>query len=648
MQENIVTATTARIQQGSPSLRMRILLLGLLGICLLGLLLPASSAAQTPDSPVRIIDVAHDPGGPMTVTFEVATSSLGSLEVVIDGAPVDFELSSTATTPKIVLAVENSASLSSGHLAQLQTSILSLFDATNGNVELSIVAYGGGTEVALPFTSDRDTISSTIAGLSTVGGSALFSGVTTAAELATEADGDAIIVLVTYGWDWGTLSTDSREASLTAIEVSGAPVYVQSMVLFGEDTAYLSALSTDGVIHNIAQLASLPNAESLLGSDTSTTQHTIQIESSALLLGKHQLTLTTNGATDSLTVQDEGLITVTPPQSSTDGSPIPVGISVNDELAAATLTASLNGETLAFAADGSLQLDPWQFAPGDMPLEVSALLGELTLATASTSLTIPSLTPVITTETASEGVIVATVLSQPGTVSALVAIVDGEVVTTSSTGTIRVELPSAGVVSIEAMATDGVALSSVALTSDSTPTASSTGGSSTNLLPVMLAGGLVALAMLGLLAVIWRRRQSTPTAPISEVVPDETTKPVVQTPPTTHMPVELHPVGNWELVWKRHGHDEQRLAVGPGAISVGASPLCDITLSDGDVRFVHAVIGPDGPQLRIHRFGPVAMDGYPLREEDSVLALGTTLAIGNVLVTIGSLGTQSYNGSAAA
>ncbi len=644
-----MTATTARVQQPSPSLRMHIALLWLLGICLLGLLMPASSAAQTPDSPVRIIDVAHDPAGPMTVTFEAATSSLGSLAVLIDGAPVDFQLtSSTATTPKIVLAVENSASLSNSHLAQLQTSVLGLLDATNGNVELSIVAYGGGTEVALPFTSDRDTISSTIAGLSAIGGAALFSGVTTAAELATEADGDAIIVLVTYGWDWAGLSTDSRGASLAAIEVSGVPVYVQSMVLYGEDTAYLSVLSTDGVIHNLTQLSALPNAASLLGGDTTAAQHTIQIESSALLLGKHQLTLTTNGATDSLTVQDEGLISVTPPESSTDGSPISVGVSVNDELAATTLTASLNGETLAFAADGSLQLDPWQFAPGDMPLEVSALLGEITLATASTSLTIPSLTPVITTEAASEGVIVATVLSQPGTVSALVAVVDGEVIATSSTGTIEVELPSAGVASIEAIAADGVALSSVAVAIDPAPAASISEGSSANLLPVALAGGLLALAMVSLLAVIWRRRRSTPTAPILEAVPHETTQQAVETSPTLHMPVELHSVGNWELVWKRYGHDEQRLAIGSGAISVGASPLCDITLSDGDVRFVHAVIGPDGPQLRIHRFGAVAMDGHPLREEDSVLTLGTTLAIGNVLVTIGSLGIRSCNGSAAA
>ena len=645
-----MTATTARIQQAAPSLRMRISLLGLLGICFFGLLLPATSAAQTPDSPVRIIDVAHDAGGPMTVTFEAVTSSLGSLEVLIDGASVDFELtSSTATAPKIILAVENSTSLSSGHLAQLQTSVLSLLDATDGSAELSIVAYGGGTEVALPFTADRDTISSTIASLSAIGGAALFSGVATAANLATEADSDTIIVLVTYGWDWGALSTDSREASLAAIKATGASVYVQSMVLFGEDTAYLSALASDGVIHNLTQLSTLPNAATLLEGDTTATQHTIQIESSALLLGKHQLTLTTSGASDTLTIQDEGLISVTPPEASTDGSPISVGVSVNDELAAATLTVTLNDVLLEFAADGSIELDPWQFAAGDMPLEVSALLGEVTLATASTILTIPSLTPVITTETASEGAVAATLLAQPGTVSTLSAVVDGEVIATSSTGSIEVELPSAGVVSIEAIAADGAALSSVAVTIDSPPTTISSDPPSTNLLPVMIAGGLLTLAVLGLLAVIWkRRRRSSPAAPVLDTVPPQTAAKTVEPPPSPHMPVELHPVGNWELVWKRHGRDEQRLAIGPGAISVGASPLCDITLSDGDVRFVHAVIGPDGPQLRIHRFGPVAMDGHPLREEDSVLDLGSTLAIGNVLVTIGSLGDQSHNGSAAA
>jgi len=173
----------------------------------------------------------------------------------------------------------------------------------------------------------------------------------------------------------------------------------------------------------------------------------------------------------------------------------------------------------------------------------------------------------------------------------------------------------------------------------------------------LIAAALIVLTASATLAVWWQRRSRATPAPqtppvhptvVEDESPSATPPPMLAPAPTpTHKPVKLHPVGNWEIIVRPRGGQERRLPLGPGAISVGASPLCDITVRGGDVRFVHAVIGPDGPQLRIHRFGPVILDGRQLKVEDSVLGLDTTLMIGDTLLSIGAQG-QIHDTTAAA
>lgn len=626
-------------------------LLALLAVWALVILLPSSSAAQTPDAVIRIIEVVHEPGASMTVTFEAPTSSLDSLDVLIGETAVDFAVTSSATPPKLIFAIENSANMTSVQRAQLQAAALDLVDRVGNGVQVTIVAYGAGMQTTLPFTADRDAIASAISGLTVSGGAALYDGVEAAADLASEADGEAVIVLATYGWDWGTLSTSSREASLAAVQASGAPVYVQSLVFFGEDIAYLTSLATDGSIHNLTALPNLTSAALLLGSNDVVQQHTIQIDSSQLMLGKHQLTLTLGSESASTSVTDQGLLSVTTTASPVDGSSLSLIVATNSELAGTTLTASFNGASHPIAADGSIEVDPWQFAPGDGSIEVQALIDGQAIATGTTSITIPQLDPVLSTDTTTDSTkLIATVQAQPGTVTGLVASVDGQPITTSATTTIEVDLPIEGTVTIEARATDGTVLGSSSVTFDASPQISSEAAPAASPPYALIVGGLVSLAVLGLIAAVWRRKQTSTTSAPDVIGPVAVVK---EAPPivTPHIPVALHPVGNWEIVINRRGHDEERLPLGPGAISIGASPLCDITLGGRDIRFVHAVIGPDGPLLRIHRFGPLIMDGHAFTEEAATLMRDTTVTIGDAVVTIGSQSEQrgrSKNDAAAA
>lgn len=626
------------------------LLFGLLAVCMLAILSPASSAAQTPDATIRIIELTHEAGGPMSVTFETASSDITSLELLIDGSPAEFELqSSTGTPPSVIFVVENSATMSAAQRAQLQTSASALLATTDGTTQAAIVTIGEGAQTALPFTQDHQTVSDSLATLPLIGGAALYSGVEIAAGLAAEAEGETLIVVATYGWNWGSVSTTTREASLAAIQGSGAAVYVQSLVFFGEDVAYVSALATDGTIHNLTQLPALPNAAALLTGDA-VTQHTIEIDRSLLALGQHQLTLNLAGQSDSASVTDNDLLSVTATNSPEAGSPLTFNVTANDELATTSLVATVAGQTIPVAADGSIELDPWQFAPGDVAIEVSALLGDVSISTVTTEGTIPTLDPVLTTATSADAAsLTASVQAQPGIVAQLLASVDGQLISTSDTATIEVTLPIEGTLSIEAVSADSTVLTSTAVTVEPSPQVTPATAPEPASEPALespsyelVAAGLLAALALATLAIVRRRKRTRPLRMLESLPQPELAGKTTAQAVIPRAPVELRPVvGECEIVVSKHGHDEERLPLGSGTISIGASPLCDVTLEGRDIRFVHAVIGPDGPLLRIHRFGPVIMDGRPINAEDATLALGTTLIVGGTTITITRQGEQA-------
>ncbi len=638
MRENKLqpTSTRSRRLTAAP-------LLFLLAVWTFATLAPASTAAQTPDSAINIIEVTHDAGGPMFVTFEAATADITSLELLVDGAPAEFELtSSMGTPPSIIFVVENSASMTAAQRAQFQTAASALLAAVDSATPTAIVAIGDGAETTLPFTQDHATVATTLAGLPVGGTAALYSGVEVAANLADDADGEVLIVVASYGWNWGSASTTTREASLAAIESSGAAVYVQSMVFFGEDVAYLTGIASDQTIHNLAVLAALPNAASLLEGNA-VTQHTIEVDSSYMQLGEHQLTLTLGGESDSISVTDNGpLLTVSASNTPEAGNPLTYEITTNEELAATALVATVAGETVPVAASGTIELDPWQFAPGTASLEVSAMLGDTLISAATTELSIPNLEPVLTTEPSADGVLVVSVQAQPGVVTQLVASVDGENVASSESTTIEVALPSTGTLTIDAVGTAGTTLSSTAVTVEPTALPTLTTEPAPDSPPYELAaGGLLAALALVAIAGIRRRKRTTSLRVVEALAHPESDQRTEALSAAPHKRVELRPaLGECDVVLSRQGHEEERLPVGRGAVSIGASPLCDITLDGRDTRFVHAVIGLDGPLLRIHRFGPITIDGRPMKDDTVTLEVGTSLTIDGATLTVVTEGEQ--------
>ena len=131
---------------------------------------------------------------------------------------------------RLVIAVENSESLAAGDHDLVVNAIRSLLRRIDDSTEVALVSYGSRASLEVPATTEHDLVIQRLQDLEPAGGAALYSGVAEAARAAQGAAGPAAIILFTYGWDWGEGSTEDATASLEALELSGAPLYVQSLV----------------------------------------------------------------------------------------------------------------------------------------------------------------------------------------------------------------------------------------------------------------------------------------------------------------------------------------------------------------------------------------------------------------------------------
>lgn len=491
---------------------LRPLIVGLSVIVILLVVVPRNSSAQTTGS-LTLGEVTHSADGTTVATLSGAAEELASLEVSIDGASVPFEVSDSpsSTASRVIFAVENSVSMTPAQLFEVQTAMGALVASLGAADEVGIVTFGGGASVALPATTDRAAFDTALSAITLDGGSALYSGVATAGELAA-GSGQSLIVLVTYGWDWGSLSTHSREASLTAVADAGASVYVQSMVFDGSvDIAYLAPLATEGFVRDATQVAAIAGATSLIG--VSEPARTLTVTAPALALGEHALQVSSStGAAQLATfeVTNDGLLAlaVTPGAEATDA--LTVQVTSAAALSSFEVTATLGGTALDIASDGSTTVDPWALAPGSATIEVNASVDGELAGSATRSVTIPTLSPTLTVDQSNDQVLGATLLAQPGTADTLVAVVDGATVAESATGTLEVDRPAAGTLTFEARALGQVVTSEEIsattivepVTTEPPPVAETDGSSSILTSPVMLA----IPAALMLLALVLGRR----------------------------------------------------------------------------------------------------------------------------------------------
>lgn len=632
-------------------------------IVLLLVVLPQSSAAQRTPA-LEMGSPSHSADGTIVASLRASDEAAGSLAVLVDGDAVPFAVTSdgSATSGRVVFVVENSVSMTAGQLAELQVQMRELAGSLGPADQIGIVTFGGGASVSLPLTTDRGAFEAAVNAIEIGGGSALFSGIATATDVLSDDGSPALIVVATYGWDWGGLSSHSREVSVEAVLSSNAHLYVQSLVFDGSvDTTYLSSVASDGLIHGASQLASLADARSLLSGSSSAL--TLTVTSPPLALGAHELRVTSEAGDDqraTFEVTNSGLLSLDLTAGAEAGDPIGGRISSVAGLDGLELSVSLTNAPLAVASDGSFSIDPWAFEDGARSLVVTASVGGRIASELTRQMTIPVLTPLIGVEQNDDGNIVATVQSQPTSAGELVAVVDSTVIARSETPVLELERPDADV-TFELRAGDGTLLASETLLNGSEPstavTAPSTGasesaGSSIWTSPAVL-GGLLGLAAVAL-ALMLRRRRAEPAfdgEPVRAVEDDPELDdhnelepiPLLARVDASH---EVHPVApeagalpptpirtpDWTVVVRTSDGQLARFDVGYEPVSIGASKLCTVTLDDDQLRFVHLVIACEGPSLTAHQFGPVRVDGKERNIEDEQVLTNSVMEIGDVSI----------------
>lgn len=434
------------------SRRLRPVALGLAVIVILLVVVPRNSSAQTVGS-LNLSGITHGADGTIVASLTGSNEELASLSVFVDGEPVPFEVSDgeTSAASRVILAIENSVSMTPAQLFEVQSAANGLVASLNPADEVALVTFGGGATVALAPTTDRAAFDAAINAIGLDGGSALYSGVTTAGELAA-GNPSSLIVLVTYGWDWGSVSTHTREASIAAVSDAGASVYVQSMVFDGSvDIAYLAPLASDGVVRDATQVAAIAGASSILG--TAAPARTLTLTSPPLPLGEHQIRIASDTGAERVAtfeVVNDGLLTASVTAGAEPADPISVQVTSLAGLELLEVSATLDGVAVELGADGSAMLDPWALAPGNLNLEVTASVdGALAGSTAQT-VRVPALTPLLTVDQSDDQALTATLFAQPGTADTLVATIDGVTVAESAAGSLIVDRPETGTLTFEA------------------------------------------------------------------------------------------------------------------------------------------------------------------------------------------------------
>lgn len=328
---------------------------------------------------VAVLDAASNPIGGLAVDAFVAT---------IDGAPVTpsgVTSGVDAALPLgIILTVDTSGSMQGAAIASAKQAILPVANALQTGDQAALLTFAQTVNLVVPLTGETGTLAAAIQGMAVTGNTALFAGVTRAAELAAAAPQPRrAVVLLSDGEDFGAASGGiTRDQALESARASGVPYFVVGL---GQevDQQFLTSLAsnTGGQYFAAADPAQLGQLYARI-SDRLRQQYTLKLPlPDGLAGGSHRLTVSAGGATAVATFETEG---PQPPQAQLSAIPgglaQEIAVSLSGVPAGATVRFTIDGEPTPPLADGrSVRLDPYAFEPGRSYTLVAAIEGGDTL-----------------------------------------------------------------------------------------------------------------------------------------------------------------------------------------------------------------------------------------------------------------------------
>ena len=295
--------------------------------CVLLGIAPARSQAVPP---VEITGTDLSAFPVVRLSIAVSGDAAGSvspddISVTENGQPVDAEVIGLSDeTIDVVLAIDVSGSMAGEPLAQAKVAASQFLDELPDSARAAIVSFGNDAELRSGFTTDRSQSQQAIAALSEGGETALYDGVTLAAEQvnASEAARSAVVVL-SDGAD--TVSESSLEAAVGALTGTDTDFFAVSLQSGEADEAALAALAqaAGGRVVPATDPAALAAAYVDLGQRIAN-QYDIVFESAtADRTARFEVTITGTGDSDAIEVALPDRAATGGPTTSEAAAPVP-------------------------------------------------------------------------------------------------------------------------------------------------------------------------------------------------------------------------------------------------------------------------------------------------------------------------------------
>ena len=387
----MATSPVGRNQSNrSPSNIVRVrIFIGVLVAVAVALALSTASAQQAPAqleisatrvegqnivASIAVLDAASNPiSGATPADFTAQIDGVSARVVLVDSS-VD-----AALPLGIVLTVDSSGSMAGDAIASAQAALASTVDALRPGDEATLIAFAQSVTTLSPPVGDHAALQVAIGGIKATGNTALFAGVTAAATATQQLEQPRkAVVLLSDGEDFGEASAGiSRADALAAARAAGAPFFVVGL---GReiDQQFLTDLAqaTGGQYFAASTPAELAQLYARI-SERLRQQYTVAVElPDKLAAGSHQV----NFAYGSASARTTFTTTAEPVLVRARFAPFPAEIteattlSLVDIPAGATARFTVNGASFAPASNGrSIQVDPYDFAPGPQALNVTFL-----------------------------------------------------------------------------------------------------------------------------------------------------------------------------------------------------------------------------------------------------------------------------------
>ena len=303
-----------------------------------------------------------------------------------------------------VLVIDASESMAGAPLEQAKAAARTYIENLRDIDPVAIVAFGSTVRVLQDFTTDRAALLAAIDLIDLLGRTALYQAAWEGVNLAANSPTPRrAMVLLSDGVEYGELSDVTADDVIENAFLQGVPSYTIGLG-YGADRAFLERLAAD----TLAQFYELPTPEELQGiytglADRLTSQYVITVDVQAAQDGTEYpfvLTVESGGASANAIGTVRAPIPVPivdlsgiPTEAISTVTDLPIEIRADQDIV--RVVETIGGTVVAdlTAPPYTLQIDPADFPPGPLTLDVSATDVDGETGTASATLEIAALPP---------------------------------------------------------------------------------------------------------------------------------------------------------------------------------------------------------------------------------------------------------------